>query len=150
MQKTAALALLGTLLVMGAAARPASAQQARQGDHPDIRLFLQATGQDATLAEDALRQIGAQWRLGYAGIIWDLARLMRPPGPGLIRFLQLIRFLEEQTGQRFGHDLLRWLCQVNSPRGTMPGCTFDDPATFGIAFRLKSSATPSGCITDTA
>ena len=26
----------------------------------------------------------------------------------------------------------------------MPGCTFDDPATFGIAFRLKSSATPSG------
>ena len=108
MQKTAALALLGTLLVMGAAARPASAQQARQGDHPDIRLFLQATGQDATLAEDALRQIGAQWRLGYAGIIWDLARLMRPPGPGLIRFLQLIRFLEEQTGQRFGHDLLRW------------------------------------------
>ena len=43
-----------------------------------------------------------------------------------------------------------WLCQVNSPRGTMPGCTFDDPATFGIAFRLKSSATPSGCITDTA
>ena len=45
---------------------------------------------------------------------------------------------------------LRWLCQVNSPRGTMPGCTFDDPAIFGIAFRLKSSATPSGCITDTA
>ena len=44
----------------------------------------------------------------------------------------------------------RWLCQVNSPRGTIPGCTFDDPATFGIAFRLKSSATPSGCITDTA
>ena len=42
------------------------------------------------------------------------------------------------------------LCQVNSPRGTIPGCTFDDPATFGIAFRLKSSATPSGCITDTA
>ena len=42
------------------------------------------------------------------------------------------------------------LCQVNSPRGTIQGCTFDDPATFGIVFRLKSSATPSGCITDTA
>ena len=27
-------------------------------------------------------------------------------------------------------------CQVNSPRGTMPGCTLDDRATFGIAFRL--------------
>ena len=46
-------------------------------------------------------------------------------------------------------DISRGLCQVNSPRGTIPGCTFDDPATFGIAFRLKSSATPSGCITDT-
>ena len=110
MQKTAVLALFGTLLVlvMSAAAGPASAQQARQGDHPDIRLFLQATGQDTTLADDALRQIGAQWRLGYAGIIWDLARFMRPPGPRLIRFLQLIGFLEQQTGQRFGHDLARW------------------------------------------
>ena len=51
------------------------------------------------------------------------------------------------------HDLLldaHGLCQVNSPRGTIPGCTFDDPATFGIVCRLKSSATPSGCITDTA
>ena len=47
-------------------------------------------------------------------------------------------------------EYVRRLCQVNSPRGTIPGCTFDDPATFGIAFRLKSSATPSGCITDTA
>ena len=48
------------------------------------------------------------------------------------------------------HALEAGLCQVNSPRGTMPGCTFDDPATFGIACRLTSSATPSGCITDTA
>ena len=46
--------------------------------------------------------------------------------------------------------LLGGLCQVNSPRGTMPGCTLDDPATFGIAFRLTSSATPCGCTTDTA
>jgi hypothetical protein len=40
-------------------------------------------------------------------------------------------------------------CQVNSPHDTMPGCTLDDPATFGIAFRLTSSATPCGCTTDT-
>ena len=39
--------------------------------------------------------------------------------------------------------------QVNSPRGTMPRCTLDDPATFGIAFRLTSSATLCGCTTDT-
>ena len=47
-------------------------------------------------------------------------------------------------------DQLEGLCQVNSPRGTIPGCTFDDPATFGIAFRPKSSAMPSGSPTDTA
>ena len=50
----------------------------------------------------------------------------------------------------FSEAMVEGLCQGNSPRGTIPGCTFDDPATFGIAFRLKSSATPSGCITDTA
>ena len=34
--------------------------------------------------------------------------------------------------------------RVTLRRGSMPGCTFDDPATFGIAFRLTASATPSG------
>ena len=43
-----------------------------------------------------------------------------------------------QDGGRSGHS------QVNSPRGTMPRCTRIDPATFGIAFRLTSSATPCG------
>ena len=32
----------------------------------------------------------------------------------------------------------------------MPGCTLAGPATFGIAFRPKSSAMPSGSTTDTA
>ena len=31
------------------------------------------------------------------------------------------------------------------PRGTIPGCTFDDPATFGIAFRLKLGACAARC-----
>ena len=56
----------------------------------------------------------------------------------------------DATRRRLQSSVFQRLCQVNSPRGTIPGCTFDDPATFGIAFRLKSSATPSGCITDTA
>ena len=48
------------------------------------------------------------------------------------------------------HEEYPWLCQDHAPCGTMPGCTFDDPATFGSAFRLTASATPPGCITDTA
>ena len=60
------------------------------------------------------------------------------------------RYVLASDAVRAEYGLTDRLCQVNSPRGTIPGCTFDDPATFGIAFRLKSSATRSGCITDTA
>ena len=108
MQQTVMLALFGTLLVLGTAAGPSSAQQAGQDDHPDIRLFSQATAQDGSRAADALRQIGARWRVGYAGIIWDLARFVRPPGPQLFQFFRLIDFLQQQTGQQFGADLVRW------------------------------------------
>ena len=64
-------------------------------------------------------------------------------------FLSL-QWFRNRMDAKVGIEQWRRLCQVNSPRGTIPGCTFDDPATFGIAFRMKSSATPSGCITDTA
>ena len=108
MQKVITLALFSALLVLGAAAVPSSAQQAGQDDHPDIQLFFQATAQDGSLAENALRQIGAQWRVGYAGLVWDLARFVRPPGPQLFQFFRLIEFLQAQTGQPFGTDLARW------------------------------------------
>ena len=105
--QTVTLVLCATLLVLTAAG-PSSAQQAGQDDHPDIRLFSQASAQDGSRAEDALRQIGAQWRVGYAGIIWDLARFVRPPGPQLFQFFSLIDFLQQQMGQQFGADLVRW------------------------------------------
>ena len=53
------------------------------------------------------------------------------------------------AGQPPGAAVPMGHCQVNSPRGTMPRCTLDDPATFDIAFRLTSSATLCGCTTDT-
>ena len=108
MHKTVTLALCGTLLVLGATSGPSSAQQTGRDDHPDIPVFFQASAQDRSRAEDALREIGARWRVGYAGIIWDLARFIRPPGPQLLQFFSLISFLEQQTGQQFGPDLERW------------------------------------------
>ena len=108
MRKTVTRALFGALLVLGATAGPSGAQQAGRDDHPDIPVFFQAAAQDGIRAEAALRQIGAQWRGGYAGIIWDLARFVRPPGPQLFQFFRLIDFLQQQTGQGFGADLVRW------------------------------------------
>ena len=108
MQKAVVLALVGTLFVLGTPADPSGVQQAGQDDHPDIQLFFQATAQDGRLADDALRQIGAQWRVGYAGLVWDLARFVRPPGPQLFQFFRLIEFLQARTGQQFGADLERW------------------------------------------
>ena len=106
--KAVVLALFSTLLVLGTAPDPSGVQQAGQDDHPDIQLFLRATAPDGRLAEDALRQIGAQWRVGYAGLVWDLARFVRPPGPQMFQFFRLIEFLQARTGQQLGADLVRW------------------------------------------
>ena len=84
------------------------AQEISQDDHPEIRLFLQASAPDDRQAEDALRQIGMEWRVGYAGIIWDLARFVRPPSTQIFQFFRLISFLQDQTGQEFGPDLVGW------------------------------------------
>ena len=97
----------GWLIVLAAAGAPA--QPAAEGGHPDIRLFLQAGAGEPEEAEYALRQIGDRWRDGYAGIVWDMAWLQRPPNlQGFARFFTLVGFLEEQTGQRLGADLQAW------------------------------------------
>ena len=82
------------------------ASVAQDADHPDIELFLAAASE--TRPDSALDQIAAQWRPGYAGMVWDLARLMRPPSPRMMSFITLVMFLEDHTGQRFGQDLSRW------------------------------------------
>ena len=102
MPQAAVFCLIG-LLIFGVLPRSSTAQEA---DHPDIELFLSAASQN--LPGEALDQIAAQWRPGYAGMVWDLTRLMRPPSPRMMSFITLVRFLEQQTGQQFGQDLARW------------------------------------------
>ena len=94
-------------LTLGATAL-SLAQPGARGEHPDIRLFLVAGAAEGSMARDALGQIGAQWQDGYAGIVWDLARSLRPPGPQMFRFFSLVDFLQQQTGQPHGADLVRW------------------------------------------
>ena len=84
------------------------AQPAALTEHPDIRLFLVAGTAEGPIGRDALGQIGEQWRAGYAGIIWDMARSLRPPGPQMFRFFSLVDFLQQQTGEQHGADLARW------------------------------------------
>ena len=91
-----------------ALAAPAAGQPAAQDAHPDIQLFLDAGVPGGPRSRDAFEQLGAQWRDAYAGIVWDLAWLLRPPSQGFVHFFTLIGFLQEQTGQRFGADLAGW------------------------------------------
>ena len=95
-------AAAGLLLCSGAG--PAAAQP---DAHPDIELFLTAAAGPPD-AQRALQQIAAQWRPGYAGMVWDLARLLRPPSPRLMSFVTLLQFLEQQTGQQLGQNLGGW------------------------------------------
>ena len=99
-------AVVGCLVL--ALAAPSAGQPAAQDAHPDIQLFLDAGVPGGPRSRDAFEQLGAQWRDGYAGIVWDLAWLLRPPSQGFVHFFTLIGFLQEQTGQRFGGDLASW------------------------------------------
>ena len=102
--RTLALAS-GLLLCLGSAPGPAAAQPA---EHPPIELFLAAAGGGPGQARRAFEEIDAGWRPGYAGMVWDLARLLRPPSSRMLSFISLVQFLEEKTGVRFGQDLGRW------------------------------------------
>jgi len=78
---------------------------------PDIGLFVDAASLEEGPAREALKQLATTWKDDYAALIVDLARLMRAPASAdaSARVRQrLVRFLEEQTGQRFGQDLARW------------------------------------------
>ncbi len=104
---------------------------------PAIALFFDAASPDARVSERALAEIAPLWKDGYTPLIVDLARFLPreratdgvdsleldPDGAALPRpdeatirrtsaqaraRVRLIRFLERQTGQRFGDDLGRW------------------------------------------
>ena len=125
MQKRVKLVLLFTLFVFPIALGLSNAQQVDQDGYPDIRLFFEATVQEGSRSEDALRQIGGQWRVGYAGIIWELAHFVRPPGAQLFQYFRLMNFLEQQTGQQLGADLGAWQDWIwNQPYDPHPDYAF--------------------------
>ena len=98
----------GAVLILLAAAGAAPAQPA-EGEHPDIRLFLQAGAGEPEQAEYALEQLGDRWRDGYAGIVWDMAWLQRPPNlRGFARSSPSSASSSSQTGQGFAADLQGW------------------------------------------
>ena len=84
------------------------AQTENSDDHPDVQFFLVAGTAEGTIAQEAIAQIGDRWRDGYAGMVWDLARSLRPPGPQMFRFFSLLDLLQRHTGQSFGGDLVQW------------------------------------------
>ena len=75
---------------------------------PDIELFFEASSPDQDSSEAALKQIASNWHNDYAALILDLVRVVqiRPNAKPILT--RLLRFLEAQTGQRFGGDLNRW------------------------------------------
>ena len=91
--------------------------QAEDAPHPDIGDFFEALAPDDERATEALDRIAARWRDGYSGILWDLVTLIARPSrldaPSASEPLsarvwrRLVRFLEMQTGERFGGDLMR-------------------------------------------
>ncbi len=130
--RAALAAALLVALLAGGSPSPAAAQPPA-GQAPDIRLFLQAANEDDDVAEEALEQIAAAWRDGHAAIVRDMLRLLRPPAPPAPTFgtfdptrtepafaltlrrehpstrvwRRLMRFVEQQTGQRFRGEVDR-------------------------------------------
>lgn len=112
MSRSRGLVWLGAVLLVGACGIAAAqdsgpqtedrrASDAVQSQVPDVELFY-AAGSVARRA-DAFRQIGEQWRDGFAGMLWDIAKFqtrdVRRP---------LLEFLEDVTGERLGQDLEAW------------------------------------------
>ncbi len=110
------LLTVGLLASLGpVAAMPQAAPEATQNDHPNLQLFFNAVLPDGDVADASLDQIAANWSDGYAAIVWDLLRFVSPPSrraapgqPGADVWRRLVRFLEKQTGQRFGNDMEDW------------------------------------------
>jgi hypothetical protein len=99
--------VLGVLLVVHPEAG------AGRAPHPPIELFLAAGDSNAAVADAALARLAAAWHDGYTSMFIDMARLLPPRrvNEALVQNpvrVRLIRFIERQTGQRFGDDLGAW------------------------------------------
>lgn len=77
MRRTMKLAPPLAVLWLGlSAAFPLEAQ--RQPSAPPLELFYRAAATDDDVARPAMETLAAQWRDGYASMIVDMARLLRP------------------------------------------------------------------------
>ena len=100
-----------------AAAGSARLPQPEDAPHPDIGDFFEALAPDDDRAAEALDRIAARWRDGYSGMVWDLVTLIAGPSrldaprasepPSARVWRRLVQFLDAQTGERFGGDLMR-------------------------------------------
>lgn len=83
-----------------------------QPPEPPIDAFLSAAAYDRERAEDAQGAISAGWRDGHAAMLVELLDIVeRVSAFAPTTFTtprRLARFLEAQTGQRFGTDLDAW------------------------------------------
>ena len=122
-------------MVLAASAGLGLTQPTSARSDPEIGLFFLATAQDDEEGDAALEEIAAGWRDGYAGMVWDLIRFMEPPSsprpsefrdptdrvpfdsveresPSTRVWHRLMKFLEDQTGERFRNDILwaqKWI-----------------------------------------
>ncbi len=69
-----------------------------------LRTYLRLTSESPDEVRQALRKIEKGWQPGSAVMLVEAARFSASR-PG---FVEIIRSLEDQTGQRLGSDLIKW------------------------------------------
>ena len=73
--------LIAAIVVCGLASFVGGASAQAPRPHPDLQQFFLIAGADDDRADGARDEIAAAWRDGYAGMVWDMLRFMRPPPP---------------------------------------------------------------------
>jgi hypothetical protein len=83
-----------------------------QDGTPSADTFFAAAAIDAEVAESARTELARSWSDGYAAPLVDLLDILQRTGfvdpRGFVQLARLTQFLEQQTGQRFGSDLVAW------------------------------------------
>jgi hypothetical protein len=147
---SSAMRLPRTLAVLAGLLASAGLGRVRADGPPEVRLFFQAASRDEKAAGAALEEIARSWRDGYAGLFVDLARFLprapdRPDGPANAVRARLIRFLEKQTGQRFGDDLRAWRRWIwRQPYDPHPDLFLFKAALYSNVDRRMASFFPPG------
>ncbi|MFQ5743119.1 MAG: DUF3179 domain-containing protein [Acidobacteriota bacterium] len=138
MWRSALAAILSTIVVGVPSLEGIPAQAhlpAQDPKAPEIRLFFQATSQEKKGAEEALKQIAAGWKDGYAAMLVDLMGLMRPSNYG-------VRRNDSPFGTRVEDSQLPRLPNPVADPSAMPDLGYDPrPRRSGIRSPEHPSAT---------